>query len=148
MFAVLGMRLSVRAYPEGSAIRDAGQARLMTRFKALLHPLVKLRTEVVLKVDNDQRAWDGELEAPNGSCKVEAETVLHDLQATERRIALKMADDDVDRVILLVADTRHNRRVLAEFRDLIAARFPLRTRAVLRALRAGSIPERSGIVLL
>jgi len=148
VFAVLGMRLSVRAYPEGVPIRDAAHAGLLARFKAVLHPMVRLRTEVPLRLDNDRRAWDGELKAGGDTCKVEAETVLSDLQATERRIALKMADDHVDRVILLVADTRRNRRVLSEYRELIAARFPLGTRAVLRELRAGRIPGQSGIVLL
>ena len=80
-------------------------------------------------------------------CKLEAETVLHDLQATERRIALKMADDEVERVILLVADTRHDRRVLREFRASIAVHFPLGTRAVLDALREGRVPPQSGVVL-
>lgn len=74
--------------------------------------------------------------------------MLYDLQATERKFALKMADDQVDLVILLVADTPRNRRVLREFRELIAARFPLDTRAVMRQLRAGRIPERSGVVVL
>ena len=147
LFAVLGMRLSMRAYPEGPPVRDVAHARLLARFTAELPPTVTLRTEVPLRLDRDLRAWDGEIETPQGTCKLEAETVLHDLQATERRIALKMADDHVERVILLVADTRRNRRVLGEFRELIRARFPLDTRAVLRSLRAGELPDRGGIVL-
>lgn len=147
LYAVLGMRLSVRVYPEGPPIRDAAHARLLSRFRAALPPTVTLRTEVPLRLHRDLRAWDGEVEVRDGTCKLEAETVLHDLQATERRIALKMADDEVDRVILLVADTRRNRGVLGEFRELIRARFPLDTHAVLRRLRAGSLPEQSGIVL-
>jgi transcriptional regulator with XRE-family HTH domain len=147
VFAVLGMRLSARPFPEGSPIRDAAHARLLTRFKADLPPTVKLRTEVPLRYVQDLRAWDGELEAHDGTCKLEAETVLYDIQAQERRIALKMADDHVDRVILLVADTHRNRRVLREFRELIAARFPLDTRVVMRQLRAGGLPQDSGVVL-
>jgi transcriptional regulator with XRE-family HTH domain len=147
VFSVLGMRLSARPYPEGPPIRDAAHARLLARFRAELPATIRLRTEVPLRFVQDLRAWDGEILASDGICKLEAETGLQDLQATERRIALKMADDDVDRVILLVADTRRNRRVLREFRDLVVERFPLGTRAVLRRLRAGRIPEQSGIVL-
>jgi hypothetical protein len=147
VFEVLGMRLSARPYPVGSPIRDAAHARLLTRFQAGLPPTVKLRTEVPLRLDRDLRAWDGQVEATDGTCKLEAETVLYDLQATERKIALKMADDQVDLVILLVADTPRNRRILREFHELIAARFPLDTRAVMRQLRAGHIPDRSGIVV-
>ena len=147
VFAVLGMRLSVRPYPEGVPLRDAAHARLLARFRADLPPSIALRTEVPLRLDRDLRAWDGELETLDGTCKLEAETSLVDLQATERRIALKMADDHVERVILLVADTRRNRRVLGEFRGALAARFPLATRDVMRELRAGRLPEQSGIVL-
>lgn len=148
VFAVLGMRLSARPYPEGSPIRDAAHARLLTRFRAELPPTIKLRTEVPLRLDRDLRAWDGQIEATDGTCKLEAETVLYDLQATERKIALKMADDQVDLVVLLVADTPRNRRVLREFRKLLAARFPLDTREIMRHLRAGEIPGRGGIVVL
>jgi hypothetical protein len=58
-----------------------------------------------------------------------------------------MADDRVERVILLVADTRRTRQVLREFRTLVTARFPLGTRAVMRRLKAGVLPESSGVVL-
>ena len=73
--------------------------------------------------------------------------MLYDFQAQERRIALKMADDEVDVVILLVSDTLRNRRVLREFRELIGAHFPLDTREVMACLRAGRLPEQSGIVI-
>jgi transcriptional regulator with XRE-family HTH domain len=147
VFAILGMRLSVRPYPEGVPLRDAAHARLLARFRAELPPSITFRTEVPLRIDRDLRAWDGELTAADGTCKLEAETSLVDLQATERRIALKMADDHVERVILLVADTRRNRRVLREFRESLAARFPLGTRELLHELRAGRLPKQSGIIL-
>jgi transcriptional regulator with XRE-family HTH domain len=147
LFAVLGMRLSARPYPEGPPVRDAAHARLLERFRAELPPGTSFRTEVPLGRGSDMRAWDAEIQAADGSCKLEAETVLADLQATERRIALNMADDDVERVILLVADTHRNRRVLREFRELLRARFPLDTRSVLREVRAGRLPDQSGIVL-
>jgi transcriptional regulator with XRE-family HTH domain len=148
VFAVLGMRLSVRPYTEGAPLRDDAHARLLRRFRARLAPTIRMRTEVPLGIDGDLRAWDGELLVAGETCKLEAETVLYDLQATDRRIALKMADDHVDRVILLVAATRRNRRVLREFGGLIAERYPLGTREVMAALAAGRLPERSGVVLL
>jgi transcriptional regulator with XRE-family HTH domain len=148
VFAVLGMRLRARPYPEGPPIRDAAHARLLGRFRAHLPASVRLRTEVPLLLDHDLRAWDGELEVSDETCKLEAETALRDLQATERRIALKMADDGVSVVVLLVADTRGNRRVLQEFAGLVAERFPLGTREVLGRLRSGRLPERSGVVVL
>lgn len=147
LFAVLGMRLSARPYPDGPPVRDAAHARLLTRFRAELPPSMVFRTEVPLGAGRDLRAWDGQIDALSGSCKLEAETVLSDVQATERRIALKMADDGVDRVILLIADTHRNRWVLREFRELLRARFPLDTRSVMQRLRVGRLPDQSGIVL-
>ena len=84
----------------------------------------------------------------DAQCKVEAETALHDLQAVDRRVALKMAEGEEDHVLLLVADTKRNRRVLQEFRALLRVRYPLDTRAVMAALRSGRCPGASGIVVL
>ena len=85
--------------------------------------------------------------ASNWRIGVEAETVVDDTQALDRKLAMKRRDGLVDHLILLVADTRRNRRALAAapaaFADL-----PLRSRAILRALRHGENPGASGIVLL
>jgi hypothetical protein len=78
---------------------------------------------------------------------VEAETRLHDLQALERRVRIKQRDLGVRRVILLVADTRRNRSVLAAHPELIE-RFSINTRACLAALRSGRDPGGDAIVLL
>ena len=51
-------------------------------------------------------------------------------------------------MILLVADTRNNRRVLALDRESLRDELPLDTRAILRALRSGQSPRASGIVIL
>jgi transcriptional regulator with XRE-family HTH domain len=147
LYAVLGMRLSARPYPEGPPLRDAAHARLLARFAAQLPGSLTFRTEVPLHAAGDLRAWDGEIEGRGATCRLEAETGVSDLQATERRVALKMEDDGVEVVILLVADTCHNRTVLREYRALLQARFPLDTRAVMRELRAGRVPSASGIVI-
>jgi hypothetical protein len=78
---------------------------------------------------------------------VEAETHLSDVQATERKIHLKQRDAGLPRAILLMRDSRHNRRVLAESPGLRRA-FPLGTRQILAALRAGRDPGADGIVVL
>jgi hypothetical protein len=59
-----------------------------------------------------------------------------------------MDDDGVDVVILLVAGTHRNRRVLREFRDLIRDQFPLDTRDIMASLRVGRLPDQSGVVVL
>lgn len=149
LFAIVGLRLSVKAYPDGPPLRDVGQARLLGRLRDELHPALRFRTEVLLRAtEGDMRAWDGEIGGSNETCKVEAETRLHDIQAVERRTALKMADDQVSVVILLVAESRGNAAVLREFRELLRPRFPFDTRQVLRALRRGEVPSASGICVL
>jgi transcriptional regulator with XRE-family HTH domain len=148
LFAVLGMRLRARPYPDGSSIRDAAHARLLLRLRRELPEEIRMRTEVPLRNERDLRAWDAELTVGGDACMLEAETVLYDLQATGRRIALKMADEGVEWVILLIADTPRNRRTLREFRPLITERFPLDTRAVMRDLRDGRLPKQGGVVIL
>jgi transcriptional regulator with XRE-family HTH domain len=146
--AVLGLRLTANVFPDGDAIRDEGQARLLSRLQRILPVGARLRPEVKLAIPGDRRAWDAELRAGGRTCKVEAETVLADLQALDRRIALKMADDDVSVVILLVADTKRNRAVLRAHRELLRDRYPLDSREILATLRAGQCPEWSGVLLL
>lgn len=148
LFAVLGQRLRVRPYPEDSPLRDMGYVKLLERFRLRLPPSVKLRTEVPLRRYGDLRAWDGELDFGRDTCKLEAETAVADLQATDRRIGLKMDDDGVDRVILLVSDTRRNRLALRQGRELLRGRFPLDAREILSAVGRGICPPAGGIVML
>lgn len=78
---------------------------------------------------------------------VEAEMRLSDVQALDRRIALKRRDGHLALVILLVADTVGNRRALTAHRKSLRASFPLDTRAVMAAIRGGRAPTASGIVV-
>jgi transcriptional regulator with XRE-family HTH domain len=170
--AVLGLRLSVRAYPEAAPIRDAAHVALLRRLRDCLPDSVRMRTEVPIRATpGDLRAWDAVLLfAQAGTvgqrvrrgglvtsgtaglalpmCRVEAETVVDDVQALERRVALKMEAGGVDQVLLLIAATKRNRAVLRMARPLLRDRFPLDSRAILQALRAGGCPGQGGIVLL
>ena len=83
-----------------------------------------------------------------GSIGVDAETHLRDVQAILRRSEAKWRDSGVDRMILLVGRTRHNRLVLREHREALRGTFPADTREILTALREGRLPERNGIVVL
>jgi transcriptional regulator with XRE-family HTH domain len=145
--AAVGLDIRLRAYPSGDPIRDAGQQRLLQRLHVRLHPSLRWATEVTLPIEGDLRAWDAIIRGTNWRLPVDAETALDDIQATERRLALKRRDGGVDHVILLVADTPRNRQALAAapgaFADLA-----LRTREVLVALRDARHPGGSGIVIL
>ena len=71
-----------------------------------------------------------------------------DGQALQRRLATKMRDAGVERLVLLVADTRANRAALMGAGAGFQQMFPLPARAVLSALRDASEPAGSGIVIL
>jgi len=147
--AAVGLDLRLRAYPAGDAIRDAGQARILERLRRELPASLGWRTEVPLRIDGDLRAWDAVIIGPAWWLAVEAETVLSDVQAVERRLALKCRDGGADHVLLLVAETRRNRAAIASapasFEWLM---LEARSRDILGALRAGRDPGASGIVFL
>jgi transcriptional regulator with XRE-family HTH domain len=145
--AAVGLDVVLRTYPAGDPIRDAGQQRLLDRLRPHIHVSLGCRTEVLLPIRGDLRAWDLLIEGRGWRIAVEAETVLDDLQALERRLNRKQRDGGIDVLILLVADTRRNRRAL-EAAPASFAGFSRDARGTLRALRAGTQPARSAIVFL
>lgn len=78
---------------------------------------------------------------------IELEMRLRDVQALRRRIDLKRRDDPTERFILVIADTRANRRVLAEFGSLFEDLPRLRPSDVRAALSRGEHPP-TGLLLI
>jgi transcriptional regulator with XRE-family HTH domain len=146
--AVLGLDLPLRTFPAGEPIRDIAQLTLLAKLRGLLPDGLRWRTEVPLAIPGDRRAWDAVIEGRGWRVPVEAESRLRDVQACSRRVALKGRDDQSAVVILLVADTRHNRRVLRLAGPDLAAEFPVTGAKVLAGLTKGAPPSESGIVLL
>lgn len=145
--AVVGLDLSAKLYPAAGPVRDVGQLVQERRFRARLHPDLRMRTEVPIPIPGDMRAWDAVIDNGTDRMGVEFEMRLRDVQAVSRQIALKQRDAGMGRVILVVRDSHSNRQVLREHADLLGEAFPLRTRAILAALGAGRLPARSGIVV-
>ena len=81
LLAVVGLDLSMRAYPGGSPLRDEGHRQLLERFRALLPADSAWKTEVPLPIPGDQRAWDATTERWRLRVGIEAETGPSDLQA-------------------------------------------------------------------
>lgn len=116
---------------------------------AVAAPLV-VATEVPLPTLRDgppeQRAWDAMITGHGRRTGVELEMRVRDVQALERRIRLKVRDDPVDGILLLLADTRTNRELLrSRFEILGLPRLTIGL--VLTALKSGRHPP-SGIVLI
>ena len=88
------------------------------------------------------------LERPIGRIGAKAVGRLVDTQGQVRPILLKQDAAGVDRMILVLADTRHNRRAIIDGRPTIEPAFPLAARQLLSTLRAGELPSANGVLLV
>lgn len=148
LFAVLGQELSVRTYPAGDSIRDAVHAALLERLHGRCHRSVRWRTEVPFPDPGNLRAWDATAICPGCRIGVEAETRLRDIQALDRRLALKERDGGMDRLVLLVLDSRSNREVVRSHAEILAVRFPVAGGRAIELLAAGVDPGGNSMILL
>lgn len=147
--AAVGLDPSLRFFPQGDPVRDAGHVRLLERLRTQLPTPVRWRVEVPLPGYRDGRAWDARLDGTGCQDAVEAETRIADLQAVERRAHLKARDDaTVRHVFLLVADTRHNREAMRAGREGLRTQFPLDSREALGELRRGRCPGANAILIV
>jgi transcriptional regulator with XRE-family HTH domain len=146
--AVVGLQLSVNAFPVGAALRDTAHAALLERFRNRLHDSLRWATEVPLPNQGDLRAWDAMISGPGFRVGVEAETRVRDGQALERRLRSKVRDGRVDAIILVLADTRANRTFLRERASSFDELFPVRAAEALRDLAAGRCPSGNAVVLI
>lgn len=146
--AVLGLELSVRAYPVGAPLRDHVHAELLERFRALIHASLHWATEVPLPNPGDLRAWDALIRGANFRVGVEAETRVRDGQALERRIRAKQRDGGVDLVVLLLSRTRSNRAFVSSRSTSLDELFPANAAEVMRLLGAGTAPSGNAIVMI
>ena len=148
--AVLGLDARLRIYPAGPPVRDAGHAGRLSVFLKLLRPPLTYRVEVPLPRSTEvpeQRAWDAMLFGHSRRTAVELEIRLRDVQAMLRRVELKRRDDPTEGFLLLIADTRNNRRVLQEFVSAFENLPRLRPSAVRASLGAGRHPP-TGLSLI
>lgn len=157
LFATVGLELAARAYPGGDAIRDSAHVGLIQRFRRSVGTAMPVRFEVpIVDADlarvrsgyADRRAWDAVVSLGGGRLAVEAETRVRDVQALLRKLELKRRDGNVERLVLLLNDTAHNRRVAGNSASLLQAAFPGSVRATLRAIRAGQLPAQDAVILL
>jgi transcriptional regulator with XRE-family HTH domain len=146
--AVVGLDVSVRAYPGPDPIRDAAHIRLLERLRCHADPSLEWRLEVPIGRAGDQRAWDAVIGGAGPPIAVEAETRIVDVQLIERRIGLKRRDSSVDRVVLLLSDTRWNRQAIDVAGDRLRFSFPVPGPHALASLAAGVDPGGSSVVLL
>jgi hypothetical protein len=148
LLAAVGLELSVRAYPTGRPLRDAPQLSLLARFSPMVNAAIAWLTEVPVTNGPDLRAWDALIQGDGWRYGVEAETRLRDVQALQRRLALKLRDGNVDGVILIVSKTRTNVTVLRSLGMDLDAAFPVPGDLAVERLAAGRNPGGSALVVL
>jgi transcriptional regulator with XRE-family HTH domain len=148
LLAVVGLDLSVRAYAGGQPLRDEAHRRLLERIRHVLPKHVAWRTEVPLPIPGDPRAWDALAGLWGLRAAIEAELRPTDLQALERRLALKLRDGAADRLILVLADTKSNRHLLRLAGESLRATFPLQGNAALKAIQSAQDPGCNLLLLL
>ena len=145
--AVVGLRISVTAYPVGGGVRDAAQLRYLARFLDRVSPSFRRELEASIPLPGDLRAVDAVLRGPGVLIAVEMITRLSDVQAQLRAARLKARDIGATRLVVAVAATRANRRALAEARGSLLGSFELDARLVMAALARGQQPERDALIL-
>ena len=146
--AAVGLRLVLTAYPTGTGLRDAAQLRYLERFQERVSPSFSREVEAVIPQAGDLRAIDLVLRATGCLIAVEVITRLGDMQAQLRDARLKARDFGATRLVIAVAATHANRRLLEAARPALLGAWDLDTRRVMGILAAGKQPERDAIVLI
>jgi transcriptional regulator with XRE-family HTH domain len=144
---VVGLELAASLHPNGDPVRDRGHLALLARLEVRLPSSLKWRVEVAVPIAGDLRSGDAMVTVAPGDVLIEAETRIDDVQAVERKGAAKARDLGAIRLVLLVADTRHNRRVVQEHPEL-KQRFPIDTRTCLVRFAKGLDPGGDALVIL
>jgi hypothetical protein len=91
---------------------------------------------------------DAVISGTAGSVGLEAISRLTDAQAQVRSVLLKQEALGLDRMILVLADSRHNRAAVRDAAPTLVPAFGLTTRDLLRALRGGLLPSANGVMFV
>ena len=138
-----GHRLILSVAPgNGIGLRDSGQLTVaQTIQRQAGHPW-QPRLEVTVGKASDRRAIDLVLMQPSEVVAIEIERWLRDLQAQLRAGLLKRSElaermGVTVRFILALPDTTAMRRMVAPYRDLLAATLPVSSRTAWARIRSG-----------
>jgi transcriptional regulator with XRE-family HTH domain len=148
MASLLGLELGAALYPLGDPLRDRGHQALLKRFRDLLAATVKVVAEVPLPNPGDRRSWDLLLRIEHQRVGVEAETRIRDVQLLVRRVRERESDGGADEVLLVLAESAVNRRLLRDLLEALGPRFATPSRQIFKALRAGQPLPGSGVILV
>jgi transcriptional regulator with XRE-family HTH domain len=150
--SLLGFEISLGLHPVGDPIRDKGQLACAQRFDRILSDRWRVTDETLLPGAGEQRAWDKLLrlvgETPRCLVGADIESRVWDMQAIVRRTRARERDGQVDHILIVLADTAHNRRVIDDLRRSLGEAYFSPPRTILRQLRAGERLLGSGVILI
>jgi hypothetical protein len=147
--AVVGLDVTLRAYAGGSPLRDAGQLRILLRARATIGEEWGWQTEVPVSANPlDRRAFDAVLRRGEIRIGLEVISRLTDAQGQARAAMLKQRAAGLDGMVLVIARTRHNRAAFQQASATLVPAFPLDSRKLALALRAGRMPGANGVLLV
>ena len=146
---VVGLDLWIRTYPGGEPLRDAAHLRLTDAVTSMVGSGLTVRGEVAIGDPRDRRAWDLTLtDRTDRICGTELETRLIDAQAQMRRISQKQRDAGVDRLLVVIADTRADRAAVRSATALLGTILVIEDPFALEALARGELPPRDALVFV
>jgi transcriptional regulator with XRE-family HTH domain len=150
--SVLGFEVSLGLHPIGDPVRDRAHLAIGARFQAMLSSAWHVADEALLPGSGGFRAWDKSLRLvgaqPRHLVGVDIETRVHDVQLLIRRTRLRERDGQADAILLVLADTQHNRRMVSQLRLALGRDYQTEPRVILAALRDGRRLPGSGVILL
>lgn len=145
--AVLGLELSAGMHPVADGLVDRGHQALLKRFRTLLAATIVVTSEAPLMVAT-MRSWDLLLRIGGQLVGVEAETRVRDAQEFVRRIRIRERDGGADAILIVFSNSRHNRELVHDLREMLGPAFSASPHDLRAALRAGRELPGSGILLL
>ncbi len=146
--ALLGFDLSSALHPAGDAIADRGQQSAIARLRGMIGTQWKVFAEALLPGPGDKRSWDLLLRLGNQIVGIEVETKVRDIQALVRKIRARQRDGGTDEIVLVLADTRTNRRLVTQLREALGPQFATPPSGIRAALQAGRPVPGSGVLLI
>jgi transcriptional regulator with XRE-family HTH domain len=150
--AAMGGRLGFALYPgDGIGLRDSGQLQIAELIRAAVNPRSRVRLETPINPTRDRRAADMTVDLNAEVAMFEIERGLFDFQAQLRsgqlkRDALAARLGRPVRLVLVIADTHRNRRIVAQHAEIVRTALPLSSRQVWAALRAGAALGDDGLL--
>ena len=147
--SLLGLQPALRLFRVTESLRDAGQQKLIARFRSVLSKAWHVAVEAPFPTLGDLRSWDLLLRLGSSfRVGVEAETRVRDIQELVRRIRQRELHGGVDVILIVLSDTAHNRALADDLRDALGDRYCATQGDLMEGLRAGRPLKSSGVILL